>query len=377
MIPFNKPLTTGQEAGHLQNVMSSSHLSGNGPYTKKCQILLQERYKFKKVFLTTSCTDALEMSAILIDVKQGDEIIVPSYTFVSTALAFVRQGAKIVFADSQKSNPNIDADKIEGLISSKTKAIVVVHYAGVACEMDKIMDIARKYNLYVVEDSAQSIDSYYKDIPLGSIGNLGVISFHETKNIQCGEGGCLIINDEKFLKRAEIIWEKGTNRADFYRGEINKYGWVDIGSSFLPSELNAAFLFGQLEMIDEIQNKRISLWNYYYNGLKELGEEGYIYIQGLPKFTTNNGHMFYIICRSENERQHLINHLKKYEIQSVFHYQSLHKSLYYQNQHDGRELLMSDFYTNRLLRLPMYFSLEKTDIDKIVSTIKNFYKYEL
>ena len=252
-IPFNKPFLTGKEAHYLYQAVSSGKISGNGMFTKKCHDFFEEKYGFKKVLLTTSCTDALEMAAILLDIKEGDEVIMPSYTFVSSANAFVLRGAKIVFADSSAENPNLDATKIEALITPKTKAIVPVHYAGIACDMDMIMDIAHRHNLSVVEDAAQAIDSFYNGRPLGTIGHLAAFSFHETKNIISGEGGMLAINDERFLRRAEIIWEKGTNRAEFFRGEVNKYGWVDIGSSFLPAEIIAAFLYAQLESLETIQ----------------------------------------------------------------------------------------------------------------------------
>jgi dTDP-4-amino-4,6-dideoxygalactose transaminase len=370
-IPFNKPYLTGKETDYIQDAVNSEHISGNGKYTKKCQAFFEENYEFKKTLLTTSCTDALEMCAMLLDIKKGDEVIIPSYTFVSTALAFVRQGAKIIFVDSCESQPNMDVDRIEPLINKNTKVIVPVHYAGVAAEMDKIMELANKYNLYVVEDAAQGIDSYYKNKPLGGIGHLGAFSFHETKNIISGEGGLLIINDEKFVERAEVLWEKGTNRASFFRGEINKYGWVDIGSSFLPSELTAAFLYAQLENIEEIQKKRLTNWWLYYNGLKCL--EGKLKLPIITENATNNGHMFYVICRSENERSELIKFLKQKNIFSVFHYLSLHKSTYYSELHGSRDLPYSDYYTNHLLRLPMYFELEKSSIYKIVNSIKEFY----
>ena len=272
MIPFNKPYLTGKETHYIYDAVNSGKLSGNGKYTQKCQLFFEEQYSFKKVLLTTSCTDALEMCAMLANIKEGDEVIVPSFTFVSTAIAFIRQGATIVFADSYSDNPNMDASTIESLITNKTKAIVPVHYAGVACDMDKIMELATKYNLLVIEDAAQAVDSYYtgKDglkRALGSIGHLAAFSFHETKNIISGEGGMLVINDDRFINRAEIIWEKGTNRAEFFRGEVNKYGWVDTGSSFLPSEIVAAFLWAQIENLDAIQKKRKSLWNFYYQKL--------------------------------------------------------------------------------------------------------------
>lgn len=373
-IPFNKPFLTGKETYYIEDAVYSGHLSGNGKYTKKCQVFFEKKYKFKKTLLTTSCTDALEMCAMLLHIKEGDEVIIPSYTFVSTALAFVRQGAKIVFADSCKSQPNIDVDILEPLITEKTKAIVVVHYAGVAVEMDKIMQLANKYNLYVVEDAAQGIDSYYKNKPLGGIGHLGVFSFHETKNIISGEGGLLIINDEKFIERAEVLWEKGTNRASFFRGEINKYGWVDTGSSFLPSELTAAFLFAQLENIEEIQKKRIYNWNQYYNGLLSLAQSQKLKIPVITENATNNGHMFYVICNSEKERSGLIEFLKEKNIYSVFHYISLHSSSYYSSIHGERELPLSDFYSDHLLRLPMYYELTESSINDIVNSIKEYYK---
>ena len=275
MIDFNRPHMTGNELEYIrQAVEENKKISGNGAFTKRCQQFFEQRYGFKKCLLTTSCTDALEMAAILCDIQPGDEVIVPSYTFVSSALAFVRAGAKIVFADSMERNPNIDAEKIEELITPRTKVIVPVHYAGVACDMERIMEIANRHGILVVEDAAQAIDSYYKGRPLGSIGHLAAFSFHETKNIISGEGGMLVINDERFIRRAEIIWEKGTNRAEFFRGEVNKYGWCDIGSSFLPSEIVAAFLWAQLEQLDNIQDKRKALWSHYYELLKPLADTG-------------------------------------------------------------------------------------------------------
>ena len=369
-IPFNKAYLTGKEAHYLYQSVYQNHISGNGKYTKLCHSFFQEKYKFKKCLLTTSCTDALEMTAILMDIKPGDEVIVPSYTFVSTALAYVRQGAKIIFADSRIDHPGIDEDKIEELITPKTKAIVVVHYAGVACNMDKVMEIAEKYKLFVVEDAAQAIDSHYKNKPLGSIGHFGCFSFHETKNLQCGEGGMLVINDERFTKRAEIIWEKGTNRAEFFRGEVNKYSWVDIGSSFLPSDIVAAFLYAQLEHLDDIQNKRKSIWQQYYSRLKPLADEGIIKIPHIPDYATNNAHMFYIVLNSLDQRNDLIRKLKEKDIHSVFHYLSLHKSPYYLDKYDGEELVMSDNYTDCLLRLPFYYELDVEDINLICDIIK-------
>ena len=359
-IQFNKPFLTGKEAHYMYQAVYSMKLSGNGMFTKKCQSFFEEKYGFKKAIMTTSGTDALEMAAILCDVKPGDEVIVPSYTFVSSALAFVRQGARIIFADSCENNPNIDPDKIEALITPKTKVIVPVHYAGVACDMDKIMDIASRHNILVVEDAAQAIDSYYKGKPLGGIGHLGCFSFHETKNVTAGgEGGLLVVNDERFIRRAEIIWEKGTNRAEFFRGMVNKYGWVDTGSSFLPSEINSAFLWAQLESLDTIQARRKEIWNMYYEGLKDLVTKGCFTMPDIPEYATNNGHMFYLVCRSLEERTKLIAYLKEQGVGAVFHYLSLHLSDYYKKHHVGDipTLPNCDKFADCLVRLPMFFEL--------------------
>lgn len=369
-IPFNKPHLTGKEAHYLYQAVLSGKISGNGMFTQKCHEFFEKRYGFKKVLLTTSCTDALEMAAILIDIKPGDEVIVPSYTFVSTANAFVLRGAKIVFADSRSDHPGIDEDKIEELITPNTRAIVPVHYAGVACDMDKIMDIAKKHDLFVIEDAAQAIDSFYtgKDgikRPLGSIGHLAVFSFHETKNIISGEGGMLIINDPKFEKRAEIIWEKGTNRAAFFRGDVNKYGWVDIGSSFLPSEIIAAFLWAQLENLDDIQNKRKEIWKRYWNGLGNWAEDAGIRLPYIPEYAYNNAHIFYLVCKNLDQRSALIKKLKENNILAVFHYLSLHKSSFYKKKHDGRRLPESYRYSDCLVRMPFFYQLNKNNIDRI------------
>ena len=364
MIPFNKPFLTGKEAHYMYQAVFSGKISGNGVFTKKCQSFFETRYGFKKCLMATSCSDALEMAAILCDVQPGDEVIVPSYTFVSSALAFVRQGAKIVFADSCTDNPNIDAGKIEALITPRTKVIVPVHYAGVACDMDKIMDIAHRHNLLVVEDAAQAIDSYYKGHPLGGIGHLGCFSFHETKNVISGEGGLLVINDDRFIRRSEIIWEKGTNRSEFFRGEVNKYGWVDTGSSFLPSEIISAFLYAQLENLDMIQNRRKAIWQTYYDGLKEVAGKGYFTMPSIPEYATNNAHMFYFVCRSLEERSALIKYLKEHDVLSVFHYLSLHKSDYYLKHYSDRpELLNCDRYADCLVRLPMFYELTDENIE--------------
>ena len=375
MIDFNRPHLTGKEAHYMYQAVSKFHLSGNGEFTKKCQHFFEERYGFKKCLLTTSGTDALEMCAMLCDLKPGDEVIIPSYTFVSTALAFLREGAKVVFADSMKRNPNLDAEAIEALITPRTKVIVPVHYAGVACDMDKIMVLAEKHNLLVVEDAAQAVDSYYKNRPLGGIGHLAAFSFHETKNITAGgEGGLLVVNDERFIRRAEILWEKGTNRAEFFRGAVNKYGWVDMGSSFLPAEINAAFLWAQLENLDEIQSKRKSLWETYYKLLTPLADKHYFALPDIPEYASNNAHMFYLVCRNLEERTALIKFLKEHDIQAVFHYLSLHSSEYYRSKHDGRELPECDRYMDTLIRLPLFYDLEMEEVELVCEKIKEFFK---
>ena len=374
MIPFNKPYLSGNEIHYIKQAINSGHISGNGEFTRKCHSFFKEKYGFNKCLLTTSCTDALEMAAILLDVKKGDEIIIPSFTFVSTANPFVLRGAKIVFADSGPLNPNMDVEKIEGLITSRTKAIVPVHYAGIACEMDRIMAIAVKYNLFVVEDAAQCIESCYNNRPTGSIGHLAAFSFHETKNIVCGEGGMLVINDENFIKRAEIIWEKGTNRGEFIRGEVDKYGWKDIGSSFLPSELIAAFLFAQLENIEVIQAKRKSIWQLYHDGLKKLEEQDFVKLPFIPEYATNNAHLFSILCQDQNVRNDLLSFLKNNHINAVFHYLPLHKSEFYKEIHGIRQLPWCDYYSECLIRLPIYCELSKEKVNEIIGCIYEYFK---
>ncbi|MFT4168165.1 MAG: dTDP-4-amino-4,6-dideoxygalactose transaminase [Dysgonomonas sp.] len=373
-IPFNKPYLTGKEAHYIYQAVFTGKLSGNGIFTQKCQSFLGDRYGFSKCLLTTSCTDALEMAAILINTQPGDEIIMPSYTFVSTANAFILRGAKIIFADSMDANPNLDAEKIEALITPKTKAIVPVHYAGCACDMDKIMQLSRKYNLYVIEDAAQAIDNYYIGVdgikrPLGSIGHLAAFSFHETKNIISGEGGMLVVNDKQFEERAEIIWEKGTNRSAFFRGEVDKYGWVDMGSSYLPSEIVAAFLWAQLENLQDIQDKRLKIWNHYYEGLKGFAAANNIKLPLIPEYSTNNAHMFYLVCESLEQRSAIISYLKSKGILSVFHYLSLHSSPFYKDKHDGRVLPECDKYSDTLVRLPFYYELDDENIETIVKAV--------
>ena len=378
MIPFNKPYLTGKEMQYIEEAVKSGKISGNGFFTKKCQEFFEKEFGFKKTLLTTSCTDALEMAAILADIKVGDEVIVPSFTFVSTALAFVRQGADIVFADSYSDNPNIDADQIEALITEKTKAIVVVHYAGIACDMDKIMSIANKHGIIVIEDAAQAIDSYYisKDgtrKALGSIGHISAFSFHETKNIISGEGGMLCINDDRFIQRAEIIWEKGTNRSQFFRGEVDKYSWVDTGSSFLPSEIISAFLWAQIENMKDIQDKRIKIWNCYYEGLSSFEPVSIKKpkLPLVPEYATNNAHMFYLVCDNVDDRTKFIQHLKDKGILSVFHYLSLHKSSYYEKYSTRKsELPNSDMFSDCLVRLPLFYELTNEQVEYIINTIK-------
>ena len=375
IIPFNKPYMTGRETDFIHRAVRSGKISGNGVFTKKCQLFFEERYGFRKCLLTTSCTDVLEMAAILTNVGPGDEVIVPSYTFVSSALAFVRQGAKIVFCDSCRDNPNVDPAEIEKLVTPRTKVIVPVHYAGVACDMDAIMDIARRHNLLVVEDAAQAIDSFYtgKDgvrRPLGSIGHLAAFSFHETKNIISGEGGMLVVNDPRFVRRAEIIWEKGTNRAEFFRGEVNKYGWVDTGSSFLPSEIVAAFLWAQVENLDRIQARRRQIWDFYRAQLAPFAARGVFSLPEIPGCATNNAHMFYLVFPDLEKRTKFIGDMKAQDVQCVFHYLALHASAFYAGKHDGRALPNCDRFSDCLVRLPLFYELEA---DKVVSCMGALY----
>lgn len=373
MIPFNKPYLSGNEIKYITEAVNSGKISGNGIFTKKCHDYFQLRYHFNKCLLTNSCTDALEMAAILCDIKQDDEVIVPSYTFVSSANAFVMRGARIVFADSRKDHPGIDEYKLESLITPRTKVIVPVHYAGIACDMDEIMNTAARHGLFVVEDAAHAIDSSYKEQPLGSLGHLSAFSFHETKNIISGEGGMLVVNDKKFEKRSEIIWEKGTNRSEFFRGEVNKYGWVDIGSSYLPSEITSAFLYAQIENLNKIQERRKKIWNIYYEELRNLGEKGLFKLPFIPDYATNNAHMFYIVCNTGETRNKLLNTLKQNDILAVFHYLSLHKSPYYSNRYPALELPMADLYTDCLLRLPLFYDLKDEEVMYITTIINRYF----
>lgn len=372
-IPFNRPYLTGFEQKYINDVLSRGRLAGDGAYTRKCQEYFRMMYGVKECFLTPSCTDALEMAAILLDIQPGDEVIVPSYTFVSTANAFALRGANIVFADSRDDFPGIDEDGIERLVTAKTKAIVVVHYGGIATDMDKIMNIAARHNLYVVEDAAQGVDAYYKNQALGTIGHLGVMSFHETKNITCGEGGLLMINDSSFIKRAEIVREKGTDRNSFLRGEVDKYGWVDLGSSFLPNEMTAAFLYAQLEQLQKIQNKRMTTWNRYYEELKELEVLGFAQLPVVPEYAIQNAHMFYLVLPGHEVREKLRLYLKQMGITAAFHYMPLHSSAYFEPTHDGRELTNCDKYSDCLLRLPMYADMTLNEQKTVINKVWRFF----
>ncbi|MEI7595051.1 MAG: dTDP-4-amino-4,6-dideoxygalactose transaminase [Bacteroidota bacterium] len=372
MISFNEPYISEDFKEIISDLISRNKLSGNGHYTNLCQQYFQDILGGSNL-LTTSCTDALEMSAILLDIKQDDEVIMPSYTFVSTANAFALRGAKIVFCDSSSDNPNISEENIEALITSKTKAIVAVHYAGVSCNMDKINEIARKYNIFVVEDVAQAIFSEYKNKRCGTLSDLSAFSFHETKNIISGEGGLLQINNSIFKKRAEIIWEKGTNRTSFLRGEVKKYEWVDIGSSFLPSELNAAMLYSQLLKSEYIQKRRNEIWNSYNEGLKRLEEEGLLALMKVPDYATHNAHIFYFLAKNINKRNQLIDYLREKEIYALFHYQSLHKSPYFLSQNTYKQLPNAERFEDCLLRLPLHLHLSDNDINQITETIYKFY----
>jgi dTDP-4-amino-4,6-dideoxygalactose transaminase len=372
MIPFNRQNLFGKELEYIKDAYNSGKVSGDGKYTKMCSRFMEERFNSKKILLTTSGTHALELAALLADINEGDEVILPSYTFVSTANAFVLRGAKIVYCDIREDNLNIDENKIEGLITEKTKAISPVHYAGVACEMDTIMHIAKKHNLIVVEDAAQGVDAKYKDKYLGTIGDFGCYSFHETKNFSSGEGGAISINDEKYIKRAEIIREKGTNRSQFFRGEVDKYTWVDIGSSYLPSDINAAVLYNQFENMENINNKRKEIYNAYYNGLKDLQDQNKLRLPIINDFAKTNYHMFYIILNSEEERNGLMDYLKANGILSVFHYIPLHESPYSREKFGNFSLPVTENLSRRLLRLPMYYSLKLEEVNYIVDKIHSY-----
>ena len=374
MINFNVPPFTGKEMDYIKIAIDNEKICGDGQFTKKCNAWVEERTATSKALLTTSCTHALEMAALLADIKPGDEVIMPSFTFVSTADAFVLRGATVVFVDIRPDTMNIDETKIEAAITEKTKAIVPVHYAGVACEMDMIMDIAKRHNLIVVEDAAQGVMSSYKGKALGAIGDYGCFSFHETKNYSMGEGGAILIQDPSKIEAAEIIREKGTDRSKYFRGQIDKYTWQNFGSSYLPSDMNAAYLWAQLEMADEINDARLAVWNRYYEGLKELAEAGKIELPVVPEGCVHNAHMFYIKAKNLEERTALIDHLKANGILAVFHYIPLHSAP--AGQKFGR-FHGDDEYTTkeseRLCRLPMYYRLQEEQVDYIISKVKEFY----
>lgn len=377
MIPFNKPYLAGNEMYYIKDAIKRGHLSGNGYYTKKCQHYFEKKYKFGKCLLTTSCTDALEMAAILMNICSNDEVIIPAYTFVSSANPFIMRGARIKFVDSKKNHPSLDEDKIEELITKNTKAIVVVHYAGISCDMEKIMAIAKKYNIFIVEDAAQAIDNHYvfadgTTQPLGTFGQFATFSFHETKNIISGEGGLLVINDETYFDRSEIIWEKGTNRNAFFKGIVDKYNWVDIGSSFLPSELIAAFLYSQLESMDKIQKQRQQIWENYSLKLGDWAVHNQVGLPLVPPYSQNNFHIFYLIFLSQSKRDEFISKLKKIGVMTVFHYLSLHQSPFFKNQeHPEFSLENSEKFTDCLVRLPLYCDLSEIDQEKIINAIVN------
>lgn len=368
-IPFNKTAQVGNELAYMQDCFNRGQLSGNGHYTKLCERFFEQRLGLSKALMTTSCTDALEMAAILLNIQEGDEVIVPSYTFVSSANAFVLRGAKIVFADSEAKTPNIDADNLESLITPKTKAIVIVHYAGMACNLAKITALTRQHGIALIEDAAHAIDAYYHGKPLGSFGQLATFSFHETKNLVCGEGGLLAINDPALVRRAEIIREKGTDRLAFFRGEVDKYTWQDIGSSFLPADYVAAYLWAQLENLEKIQAKRVAIWEKYHHRLQPLAEQGLVQLPQLPEGASNNAHMYYLVCRNLSERTALINQLKQANIQAVFHYLPLHKSPFYEKRHDGRPLPNVARYADCLVRLPLFYNLPLSDVDRIADAV--------
>jgi dTDP-4-amino-4,6-dideoxygalactose transaminase len=374
-IPFNKPFLAGKELYYMAQAVLGGHTAGDGPFTKRCQALMEEKFVAKKILLTNSCTAALEMAAILCDVGPGDEVILPSFTFVSTANAFYLRGGKLVFVDIEKDTLNMDVKKIDGLVTEKTKVIVPVHYAGVACEMETIMDMARRNNLYVVEDAAQGVNAKHRGKYLGTIGDIGTYSFHETKNFICGEGGAIVINNERFIERAEIIREKGTNRSKFFRGEVDKYTWVDIGSSYLPSDLLAAFLYAQLENMEQINNRREEIFDYYYKALMPLANDGKLRLPYVSSECQSNNHLFYIILQDEYIRNALMDYLKSQGILAIFHYLPLHlssvgRSMGYK---DGR-LPVTESMSERLLRLPFFYEIKQEEQAEVVRVIKEFFQ---
>jgi dTDP-4-amino-4,6-dideoxygalactose transaminase len=372
MIPYNKPFLSGKEIEYIRHAVESGKISGNGLFSKRCTDWLEKRYGFSKVLLTSSGTDALEMAALLCGVGVGDEVIAPSFTFVSTVNAFVLRGASIVFCDTREDIPCIDERLIEGLITPRTRAIVITHYAGIACQMDAIMAIAHRYGLFVVEDAAQAINGYFNGRPLGGIGHFAAFSFHETKNIIAGEGGMLVVNDQRFIGRAEILQEKGTDRARFFRGETDKYTWVDMGSSFLPSEITAAFLYAQLENLEKIQQRRQAIWKRYFDGLSGVSA---LRLPAIPSYASNNAHMFFLVTADIEERDALIGFLRSRDILAVFHYVPLHSSPFYLRDHPLTVLPYTEYFSDRLVRLPLFFELTDEQVDYIIGCIKAFYGF--
>ncbi|GAA4373053.1 dTDP-4-amino-4,6-dideoxygalactose transaminase [Hymenobacter koreensis] len=372
-IPFNRPHLVGPELKYIQEAVLLGKLSGNGQFTQRCQQYFEEHYGIAKALLTTSGTAALEMAALLLDIQPGDEVIVPSYTFTSTANAFVLRGARIVFADSTATHPNLDVAAVARLITPRTRVLVPVHYAGTSCDMEALLALAKQHSLWVVEDAAQAVESRYQNRRLGTMGHLAAFSFHETKNISSGEGGLLAVNDPQLATRAEIIWEKGTNRAAFFRGEAARYEWVDVGSSFLPSELNAAFLWAQLGALGAIQQRRKQLWQRYQQALEPLAAAGCLELLKHPAESTPNWHLFALICRTESERDKLLAHMRAQHILAVFHYLPLHASPYFAPRHDGRPLPHAERFGRCLVRLPLFHDLSSDQQDRVIGAVRKFY----
>jgi dTDP-4-amino-4,6-dideoxygalactose transaminase len=373
LIPYNKPYLSGSETAYIEQAVRAGHLSGDGQFSRRCHQYFEQQLGIRKALLTHSGTAALEMAALLLDLQPGDEVIVPSFTFVTTATAFVLRGARVVFVDSNPLNPNLDVDAVAALLTPRTRAIVPIHYGGVACDLDPLLSLARQHKLAVVEDAAPAFGGQYRGRPLGSLGALAAFSFHETKNIQAGEGGLLAINDPSYARRAEIIREKGTDRSAFFRGEVARYQWVDIGSSYLPSELTAAFLWAQLENADAIQARRCAIWRRYEQALQPLAALG-VGLPFIPDYATVNGHLFYLVCRSADERTALLAALRAKGILAVFHYQPLHRSPFYAPHHDGRPLPWADHYADCLLRLPLFVELTEEQQAYIIDAVLQFYR---
>jgi dTDP-4-amino-4,6-dideoxygalactose transaminase len=372
-VPFNRPFFTGKELNYITAAVEQGQISGGGAFTIRCHEFFKNRYGFERCLLTSSCTDALEMCALLLDIEPGDEVIMPAYTFVSTANAFVLRGAEIKFADSSLDSPNIDPEHVRRLISERTKAIVVVHYGGIACDMDRLCKIAQQRDVPIVEDAAHAIDSYHRGRPLGGIGALSTFSFHETKNVICGEGGLLVVNDPKYWKRAEIIWQKGTDRMAFARKEVQKYQWMDIGSSFLPSEIIAAFLLSQLEHLEEIQARRVALWRRYRDQLLDLESSGKFSLQSIPDYATVNGHLFPIVVHSLDERDQLLRHLDGLGVNALFHYLLLNESPYFSSRHEVKALPNGKRFANGLVRLPLFYTLTDDQADFVCDAVRSFF----